>query len=134
MAVVEVTPIDSRRRAVLLRGHEAPLPFTLDESGYDLFTLADVERGVAVFGLLDKYLSPAGVVSVRRDERGVTIRLREAGEFGAWLESAPSMVEVDGRALPASAFTYAGGLLRVPAASFGGLAGKREVRIVLARS
>jgi raffinose synthase len=122
-----------RARALLLRDRDAALPFTLGELGYDLFTVADVERGVAVFGLLDKYLSPAGVVSVKREARGVAVRLREAGEFGAWLERAPARVEVDGRALPASAFSYARNLLRVPAASFGARAGEREVKIVLAR-
>ena len=122
-----------RGRASLLRDRDAALPFTLGELGQDIFTLADVERGVAVFGLLDKYLSPAAVVSVKPDPRGVTVRLREAGEFGAWVERAPSRIEVDGRALAASAYSYAGGLLRVPAAAFGERAGVREVRIVLAR-
>ncbi|HVF42463.1 MAG TPA: Sip1-related alpha-galactosidase [Pyrinomonadaceae bacterium] len=120
-------------RAALLRERDGALPFTLGEMGHDVFTVALVERGVAVFGLLDKYLSPAGVVSVKRDARGVTARLREAGEFGAWLERAPARVEIDGRALPASGYSYAGNLLRVPASSFGARAGEREVRIVLAR-
>jgi hypothetical protein len=120
-------------RATVLSPDAPAPPVELGESGFDLFTLVPVERGVAVFGLLDKYLSPAGVVSVKRDARGVTVRLRESGDFGAWLEHAPSSVEVDGRALRASAFTYAGKLLRVPAASFGGREGEREVRIVLAR-
>ncbi|HVF68204.1 MAG TPA: Sip1-related alpha-galactosidase [Pyrinomonadaceae bacterium] len=120
-------------RAALLRERDGALPFTLGEMGYDVFTLALVERGVAVFGLLDKYLSPAGVVSLKRDARGATVRLREAGEFGAWLERAPSRVEVDGRALSPSGYSYAGKLLRVPAASFGAREGEREVRIVLAR-
>lgn len=123
----------SRGRAVLLRESDGSLPFTLGEMGHDVFTLALVEQGVAVFGLLDKYLSPAGVASVKRDAQSVTVRLREAGEFGAWLERAPSRVEVDGRALPATDFSYAGNLLRVPASSFGGRAGEREVRIVLPR-
>src|SRR5207237_9067107 len=101
---------------------------------YDLFTLAPVERGVAVFGLLDKYLSPAGVASVKYDPRGVTIGLREAGDFGAWLERAPARVEIDGRALPPSRYAYAGRLRRVNASAFGSSTGEREVRIVLASS
>jgi hypothetical protein len=118
---------------VTLLSDAVSAPVLLADGGFELFTLARVEEGAAVFGLLDKYVSPAGVASVKSDARGLTVRLREAGEFGAWLARAPSRVEVDGRALPASAFTYAGGLLRVPAASFGGLAGEREVRIVTAR-
>jgi hypothetical protein len=122
-------------RVALLKDYETPLPFTLGESGYDIFTLVPLDNNrAAVFGLLDKYLSPAGVVSLKSDARGLTVRLREAGEFGAWLARAPSRVEVDGRALPASAFTYSRNLLRVPSASFGERAGEREVRIVLARS
>lgn len=122
-------------RAVLLDARHTSLTFALGEFGQDLFTLAPVERGVAVFGLLDKYLSPASVVSVsHHDNDATTVRLREAGEFGAWLESEPLKVEVDGRALAASDYSYAGGLLRVPVASFGASAGEREIRIVSARA
>ena len=121
-------------RAGLLDKPNPQMAFALDEVGYDLFTLAPVERGVAVFGLLDKYLSPAGVASVKYDPRGVTIGLREAGDFGAWLERAPARVEIDGRALPPSRYGYAGRLLRVNASAFGSSTGEREVRIVLASS
>jgi hypothetical protein len=124
----------SQRSAEILLEGGFPTVMRLPEGGFELFTLAPVERGVAVFGLLDKYLSPAGVVSVKRDARGVTVRLREAGEFGAWLERAPSRIEVDGRELPASGYSYTRNLLRVPAASFGAGAGEREVRIVTART
>jgi raffinose synthase len=120
-------------RVTLLDPTTPAMPIELIDDGFDLFTLVPVERGAAVFGLLDKYLSPAGVVSVERDARGVTVRLREAGEFGAWVERAPASVEVDGRAIPSSAYSYAGNLLRVPAASFDEREGGREVRIVLAR-
>lgn len=123
----------SNGRVTLFGPNAPPLLFALADGGFELFTLAHVRGDVAVFGLLDKYLSPAGVVSVERDARGATVRLRESGEFGAWLARAPSRVEVGGRALPASAYSYAGGLLRVPASSFGARAGEREVRIVLPR-
>jgi hypothetical protein len=120
-------------RVTLLDAKRAALPFELADGGFDLFTLAPAEGGLAVFGLLDKYLSPAGVVSVGREGDAAVVRLREAGEFGAWVERAPARVEVDGRALPASAYNYAGGLLRVPRESFRAGAGERVVRILLAR-
>ncbi|HEV7891888.1 MAG TPA: Sip1-related alpha-galactosidase [Pyrinomonadaceae bacterium] len=136
-ATVAVYPLSDGRAGVLIKKRgdvdNSQRVFSLNEYGYELFTMAAVEGGTAVFGLLDKYLSPAAVVSVRRDARGLTVRLAEAGEFGAWLARPPARVEVDGRALPASAYSYAAGLLRVPAASFGARAGEREVRIVLAR-
>jgi raffinose synthase len=108
------------------------LPFGLGEGGHDFFTLVQVSEGVAVFGLLDKYVGPAAVLGVSRTGQRVTVQLAEGGEFGAWLASAPARVEVDGRALPATAYSYAGGLLRVPRASFGAATGARAVVIVLA--
>jgi hypothetical protein len=132
MNVVAAYRMSDGRVTLLSTDAPAP-PVNLAEGGFDLFTLVPVEDGAAVFGLLDKYLSPAGVASLKSDSRGLTVRLREAGDFGAWLARAPSRVEVDGRALPASAYSYAAGLLRVPVAGFGARAGEREVRIVLAR-
>lgn len=116
----------------LLDATSRPIAVQLSEGGFDLFTLVPVEGGVAVFGLLDKYLSPAAVVSVKRGGGETVVRLREAGTFGAWTAAAPVRVEVDGRALRPSEYSYDAGLLRVPAESFGGGAGGREVRIVLA--
>jgi hypothetical protein len=106
------------------------LYFDLGENGFDLFTLAPVEDGVAVFGLLDKYLSPAAVVSVTRGGGATVVRLAEAGDFGAWLARRPARVEVDGRPLSPSSYTYIDGVLRVPRESFGARAGEREVKIV----
>lgn len=117
-------------RVSRLDAHNASEPFELDEGASDLFTLAPAENGLAVFGLLDKYLSPAAVVSVTRDARGAVVRLGEAGDFGAWAWRAPARVEIDGRPLARSSYTYAGGLLRIPRASFGTREGEREVRIV----
>ena len=118
--------------ASLLKGNNPVSSVTLAASGFDLFTLSPVEGGIAVFGLLDKYLSPAAVVSVSRRDRQVEVRLREAGDFGAWVEQPPATVELDGRALPKSAYSYTGGLLRIPRSSFGTQAGERQIRIRLA--
>jgi hypothetical protein len=123
----------SDARAVLLDAGRPTLPLEFSEYGFDLFTLAPAEGGLAVFGLLDKYLGAAAVVALSRQNNQAVVRLREAGTFGAWLARAPASVEVDGRALRPSQYSYAGGLLRVTAESFGSRAGEREVRIVLAR-
>ena len=119
-------------RVTLLDAANPTTPLTLDEYGFDLFTMVPVERGVAVFGLLDKFIGAAGVESVSfESERIAVVRLREAGDFGAWLAASPARVEIDGRALPSTAYSYAGGLLRIPHASFGDRAGGREVRLRL---
>jgi hypothetical protein len=116
----------------LQRGDNPVTSLTLSASGFELFTLSPIGGGIAVFGLLDKYLGPAAVVSQTRQDRQVEVRLREAGDFGAWLEQPPAKVELDGRALPQSAYSYARGLLRIPRASFGAGAGERQLRIRLA--
>jgi hypothetical protein len=115
----------------LLDAKQMSLPFSLAAFGYELFTLVPVNQGVAVLGLLDKYLGPAAVVSQKRESSRVTVRLREAGDFGAWLEQAPLRVELDGRELPSSAYSYSQNLLRVSRASFGDKTGEREIRIAL---
>ncbi|MBV8859131.1 MAG: hypothetical protein JOZ02_19520 [Acidobacteria bacterium] len=124
------------RSVTLLEAHPdagTRMPFGLNAAGYELLTLATVEGDVAVFGLLDKYLSPAAVVSVTRGGGATVVRLAEAGDFGAWLARRPLRVEVDGRSLSSSSYTYIGGVLRVPRESFGARGGEREVRIVLGR-
>ncbi|HEY0173630.1 MAG TPA: Sip1-related alpha-galactosidase [Pyrinomonadaceae bacterium] len=114
-------------------GGPRSLPVSLAEGGFDFFTLVPAEGGVAVFGLLDKYVGAAAVVSLSRGAGAVDVRLREGGDFGAWLERAPARVELNGRPLPPSAYSYSGGLLRVPASSFGAARGERVLRIRLAR-
>jgi raffinose synthase len=121
----------SSGRAMLLDAKQQAWNFTLDSFGYDLFTLAPVNQGVAVFGLLDKYLGPAAVVSKTSEGNRVTVRLSEAGDFGAWLATAPASVEIDGQALPRASYTYSGGLLRVPRASLGNRTGPREVSLTI---
>ncbi|HEX8686246.1 MAG TPA: Sip1-related alpha-galactosidase [Pyrinomonadaceae bacterium] len=120
-------------RAFVLGGGARSLPLELDGGAFDFFTLAPVEGGCAVFGLLDKYVGPAAVVSLGRGDGSLEVRLREGGDFGAWLERAPSRVELDGRPLPPSAYSYGGGLLKVPASGFGAGRGERVLRILVGR-
>jgi len=116
----------------LLSAANQSLPLSLTARGFDLFTLSPVSGGIAVFGLLDKYLGPAAIVSASYEGRQVEVRLREAGDFGAWLESAPVRLELEGRVLPASSYSYSRGLLRVPRSSFGTKSGEVRLRIQLA--
>lgn len=120
-------------RVLFLDAKASSLYFGLADGGFELFTLAPIEDGLAVFGLLDKYLSPAAVVSMTRGEGTAVVRLREAGDFGAWLARAPARVEIDGQPLTPSSYTYVNRLLRIPRASFGTRVGEREVKIILAR-
>jgi raffinose synthase len=124
----------STGRAALLDSRQATLPYTLNAFGFDLFTLVAVERGVAAFGLLDKYLGPAAIMSQDWQAGELVISLREAGEFGAWLARAPAAVRLDGRLLPASSYSYVRGVLRVPRASFDSRAGEHELRLRLVPS
>ncbi|MFL6333422.1 MAG: Sip1-related alpha-galactosidase [Pyrinomonadaceae bacterium] len=123
----------SDARVTLLGPQAPPLTFELSDGSYELFTLAHVQGDLAIFGLLDKYLSPAAVLSVTRGGDAAVVRLIEAGDFGAWLARPPLRVEIDGRALTPSSYNYAGGLLRIPRVSFGARAGEHEVRIRLGR-
>jgi hypothetical protein len=116
----------------LLSAANQSLPLSLTARGFDLFTLSPASGGIAVFGLLDKYLGPAAIVSASHEGRQVEVRLREAGDFGAWLESAPVRIELEGRVLPVSSYSYSRGLLRVPRSSFGTKSGEVRLRIQLA--
>jgi len=118
-------------RVVVLAPWSDSMSLMFGEGGYDLFTLSPTEGGIAVFGLLDKYIGAAAVKSVERRGRAVEVRLLEAGDFGAWLEERPARVEVDGRALAPTAYSFADGLLRVPRAAFGERSGERTVTVHL---
>jgi hypothetical protein len=117
-------------RATLLENQNTILAFTLDSFGYDLFTLVPVNGGVAVFGLLNKYLGPAAIVSQKIHINGATILISEAGDFGAWLNQVPMRVEIDGQLLRPADYSYKQHLLRIPQSSFGNRAGEREIRII----
>jgi hypothetical protein len=122
----------STGQAMRLDGRQTALSFTLSNFEFDLFTLSPIQQGIAVFGLLDKYLGPAAIISQQIEKNQVLIRLREAGDFGAWLARPPAGVEINGRRLKPSAYSFKLGLLRVPQSSFGKETGEQEFRILLA--
>jgi len=73
------------------------LAFSVGEPGVELFTLAVIEDGTAVLGLLDVYLGPAAVESVARRPGGIDVRLRAGGRLALWLERPAGAIAVDGR-------------------------------------
>ncbi len=119
----------STGKAAVLDAAHPLLGINLGEFGWDLFTLVPVKDGTAVLGLLDKYLGPAAVVSVSRIDRTLTVRLAEAGDFGAYLDRAPQSVKIDGKAALPSEYSYSEGLLRIPRNSFGAGNGEHELEL-----
>lgn len=78
--------------AFLLDQKNPSYSFELGFMQSDLFTLAPVNKGVGIFGLLNKYLGARAVTSVSFKNKEVLVELREGGEFGAYLASAPQDV------------------------------------------
>ena len=105
-------------RAVLL-DPGASLPFHLKALDADLFTLVPEQNGVAIFGLLDKYLGPAAVESVEYESGRVTIHLQQGGTFGVWMMHRPASVQVNGHQLPPNGWSFVHHLLTIPASEFG---------------
>lgn len=88
------------------------LPIQLGEYGADLYTLVPVQKNLATFGLLDKYLGAAAIVKQHIQNHQANITLAEGGEFGAWLKDKPLFIKVNGQRIPKSAYSYRNGLLR----------------------
>jgi raffinose synthase len=107
------------------------LPFHLSEFGTELFTVVKPDRGVAVFGLTDKYLGPAAVKSVDRRADDVTVQLSDVGELTAWLDRAPSAIWVDGRLLKVFEYAFHNHVLTVPEAAFDAHGAGHSVRFQL---
>ncbi|HTB22506.1 MAG TPA: Sip1-related alpha-galactosidase [bacterium] len=82
-------------RAVVLERDEA-MTTRLDVDGKELHLLVPMEEGFAAAGLLDKFLAPRAVESVRHGKGVVQVRLRESGRFGFYSESPVASVDFGG--------------------------------------
>lgn len=105
-------------RTSLVRREDDGVRVELGDADADMLSVVRVERGVAVFGLIHKYLGPAGVASVARRRSTTTIVLREGGRFGAWVERSPRSVTIDGVAVPARYLHLRHHLLEIDGAAF----------------
>ncbi|MDW8343917.1 MAG: Sip1-related alpha-galactosidase, partial [Verrucomicrobiae bacterium] len=69
----------------------------LPERGWELFTMAPIEKGVAVIGLAEKYNSGGTIAGNRwADGRRLEVDVRDGGELLIWAEQPPTSVHVEG--------------------------------------
>ncbi len=104
----------SRRIAVV--GRDEALPLHLDADQAALYVAVPVERGAAVFGLLEKFVSPRTVADRRDDGGTLRVRVTGAGTLGVWLERPARVVRVDGTETKVQVLD---GVLEVPLAGSG---------------
>lgn len=70
--------------------------FQLQSYGVRLFSIVQIEDGIGVLGLANKYVAPAAVDGVSVFEGGASIALAEGGELVAWIDKPVKRVEVGG--------------------------------------
>jgi raffinose synthase len=89
-----------RGRSLSLVEHDARLPVTLEQRGFELFTIVPAVDGFAPIGLTDKLNSGGAVAGMSWLGAGACeMVLRDGGEFLAWSEGRPIGADVDGRAV-----------------------------------
>jgi hypothetical protein len=103
------------------------LPLDLKRMGYALYYVVPLKATAAAIGLINKYNAPKTITSQSLTANSMEVTLAEGGTFGAYLQKAPSRVEVDGKELTGQQFLYEGQLLRVDLSGNG--KGARTVRI-----
>jgi hypothetical protein len=72
------------------------IPVRLSANQAELYWVVPVDKGAAVFGLIDKYVAPRTVVSRQDDGRTLRVKLVEGGMLGVYLDRAPKTTRVDG--------------------------------------
>ncbi|MGO8927778.1 MAG: Sip1-related alpha-galactosidase [Limisphaerales bacterium] len=75
-------------------------PVKLAEGNWEIVSFAPLDRGVAAFGLADKLNSTGAVITKGWNKDGsYSVMLRDGGEFVAWTEKHPRLVECAGKPL-----------------------------------
>lgn len=82
-----------RARSLEVVARDGRLPVILGERGFEIFTIAPVDRGFAPIGLADKLNSAGAISRLTRHEDHCEVSLRDGGEFVAWAEAAPASIE-----------------------------------------
>lgn len=68
----------------------------LEGRGYELYLIAPVVQGIAVFGLQDKYLASHALERIVHREDGLEIDAKESGKFLAYCEVQPKHIRING--------------------------------------
>ena len=75
-------------------------PVKLAEGKWEIISFAPLDRGVAALGLADKYNSTGAVMTKGWNKDGsYSVMLRDGGEFVAWTEKPPRLVECGGKSV-----------------------------------
>jgi raffinose synthase len=92
-------------------------PVKLAEGKWEIVSFAPLDRGVAALGLADKLNSTGAVMAKGWNKDGsYSVRLRDGGEFVAWTEKPPGLVECDGKPVASKHEATSGRLsVRLPA-------------------
>lgn len=101
----------SKRAMPVARGES--IPVTLPEYGVALYIVVPIKQHAAVFGLVNKYIAPAGIVSSEAGRGKVRATLREGGGFAAYLECKPATVMLNGEYAPNSQWSFRNGLFKM---------------------
>lgn len=78
-------------------GRDSEETVRLDQEGYALYLLIPEKQGVAVAGLLDKYISFRGVEQIFYEEDLIAVILHQAGIFGFYSEKDVVSVQINGK-------------------------------------
>jgi raffinose synthase len=74
-------------------GHDAEIPFQLNEAQFEIFWFVPIERGFSPLGLVGKFNGPKAVRTVEWHEDGAcSVGVRDRGSFLAYSERAPRTV------------------------------------------
>ncbi len=86
--------------------------------GIDLKMIVPIDDGIALFGLVDKYISPRAVKNVKQEPGRLKLDLEEGGIFGAYVESRPARIRVNGQDLASSKVSYENNFLKLDLCQF----------------
>jgi hypothetical protein len=101
----------SKHALSMARGESIPL--TLPEFGAALYLIVPIKQHAAVFGLINKYIAPAGIISSEAGHGKVRATLREGGEFAAYLECEPATVTLNGEFANQNQWSFRNGLFKM---------------------
>jgi len=99
----------------MLDSLDSSVEYDVEDGKCRLFLVAPVTEGFAAIGNLDKYISFKWIKEVRNYSDRVEVEYIEGGLFGAYMDHAPSSIEVNDSILNDDKWSYRNGLLKINA-------------------